>query len=367
MSLIVRKEQDGGSELIDLHPLVRSFVRREFPRKDRQSFISDAIIFVQKRLDRFSKLTGTDIPFEVLDIWLHKIELYVNFQDYPAAIETLMRVEQKLQARGLHEDIIRLGKRIMQEIDWSFSILTYSKFDNFVSEILHTMVGLDGVQATELWLGKYESAISGRGLHYINLCEIRAYINWFTKNYEDAVHWAELGVTLKQGYDIETPYDCAHTRALALRDSGQAEKALEYFLYGSSVAECLAENQDSQRDGVYFGNIGRCLHLMGEVDNALVVYRKVSKLFEHDGTDALNTGYIRFWVAQIMHQIGRVEDALFFYLLSINKWESVSPFRANEAQLKMEDLISDNPQLESLLGTPIWRAEKRFIEWGRGK
>jgi tetratricopeptide (TPR) repeat protein len=367
MSLIVYKQQEGGNELIDLHPMVRSFVRREFPRKDRQSFISDAIVFIQKRLDRFNKLTGVDVPFEVLDIWLHKIELYVNIQDFQAAIETLIRVDDQLQARGLHEDIVRLSKKIMHEIDWSFAILTYSKFDSFVSESLHTMVALDGAEATERWLSKYEASISGRGLHYINLCEIRAYINWFTENYEDAIHWAELGVTLKQDYDVETPYDCAHTLALAQRDSGQAQKALDYFLYGSNVEECVADNDESQRDGLYFGNVGRCLHLIGQLDSALVVYRKVARLFERDGADALNHGYLRFWVGQILQRLGRIEDALFFYILAIHKWESISPFKAAEAQARLEDLVGDHPNLETLLGTPIWRAEKRFIEWSREK
>lgn len=367
MNLIVHKQQENGNDLIDLHPLVRSFVRREFPKKDRQTFIGEALSFIQSRLDRFSKLTGVDIPFEVLDIWLHKIELHVNQQDFPVAIETLNRVHTQLEARGLHEDFLRLSKRIMQEIDWSYAIFTYTKFDTFVAESMHVMVALDGEPSTEKWIKKYESSISGRGLHYINLCEIRSYVNWFVQNFEDAIHWAELGVGLKKGADVDTPYDCAHTLALARRDSGRPDDALEYFLYGENLEECLRDNIESQRDGVYYGNIGRCLFLMGSMNDALRAYKKVAQLFETNGTDVLNQGFIRFWVGQVMHDLTRVEDALFFYLAAVQKWEAVAPTKVAEVQSKLDDLLTSRPELETLLGTPIWKAEKRFSEWSRAE
>jgi len=365
MSLIVHREQDDGSELIDLHPLVRSFVRREFPKKDRQSFINYAINFVQSRLDRFSRLSGVDIPFEVLDIWLHKIELQVNQQDYQSAIETIDRVSRQLLARALHEEMLRLSKRIMLEIDWSLAMISYNRFDVFVAEAFHVMVALDGIESAEKWILRYESNISGKGVHYINLCEIRAYVNWFSHNFSDAIHWAELGVTLKKDYDVQTPYDCAHTLALAKRDSGRSGEVLEYFLYGESLDDCLDENVESQRDGIYYGNIGRCLHLMGELPKALKAFRKVARLFERDGADALNQGFIRFWVGQTMEAIGRVEDAVFFYIASFSKWEMVSPFRAGEAQLKIAELIEGRAVPQALLGTPVWKAENRFVAWSR--
>ncbi|WP_300752400.1 SIR2 family protein, partial [Janthinobacterium sp.] len=186
MSLIVHKQQEDGSELIDLHPLVRSFVRREFPKKDRRSFIDDAIVFLQTRLDRFSKLTGINLPFEVVDTWIHKIELQINQQDFQSAIESMQCVHQSLQSHGLHEDQLRLGKRVMQEIEWSYAAATYPQFDFFVSKTLHVMVGLDGLEATNIWISKYEASVSGKGIHYVNLCEIKAYVNWFTGNFEDA-------------------------------------------------------------------------------------------------------------------------------------------------------------------------------------
>lgn len=365
MSLIVHKQQEDGSELIDLHPLVRSFVRREFPNKDRRSFIHDAIVFLQTRLDRFNKLTGVDLPFEVVDIWIHKIELQINQRDFQSAIESIQRVHQSLQLHGLHEDQLRLGKRIMHEIEWSFAAVTYPRFDFFVAENLHVMVGLDGLEATNIWISKYEASVSGKGIHYVNLCEIKAYVNWFTGNFEDAVHWAQLGVTLKKDYDVAAPYDCAHTLALAQRDAGQPARALDFFLYGVSLEECLAPATETQRDGVYYGNIGRCLHLMGDFANALRAYRRVAKLFETEGTDALNQGYIRLWVGQTMEAIGRVEDALFFYIASVRKWEPVSPLKAAEVQNRVEDLIALRMDLIALSGTPVWKAENRFVEWSR--
>jgi len=367
MSLIVHKQQEDGKELVDLHPLVRSFVRREFAKQDRQSFINLAITYIQGRLDRFSKLSGLEISFEVLDIWLHKVELLINHQDYQGAIETLRQVRGQLQARGLHEEMVRLSKRVLQEIDWSLSVVSLNQFDDFIASAIHMIVGLEGGEVAEKLLSKYEAAISGKGAHYINLCEIRAYVNWYEGKYLDAIHWAEHGVELKKDYDVESPHDCAHTLALAKRDSGNPSAALEYFLYGVSLEECLNENIDPQRGGEYYGNVGRCLQMMGRLQEALFAYKKVAKLFEKNNADALNQAYIRTWVAEIMQDLGRVEDALYFNIAAARKWDSVSPGKAAIIQARIEELATENSGLQALLGTPVWKTEHRFIEWSKGK
>ncbi|WP_300754851.1 hypothetical protein, partial [Janthinobacterium sp.] len=106
-------------------------------------------------------------------------------------------------------------------------------------------------------------------------------------------------------------------------------------------------------------------HLMQDFANALRAYRKVAQLFEKDGADALNQGYIRLWVGQTMEAIGRVEDSLFFYIASLRKWEPVSPLKALEVQSRIDDLIASRMDLMALSGTPVWKAENRFVEWSR--
>lgn len=365
MSLIVFKESDDGKELIDLHPLIRQFVRIEFPKKDRESFINLVITYVDRRISRLGALIGVSIPAAVLDIWVHKVELVTNQQNYDLAIETLVSIESELQKKGLHGEIVRLGKKIFQEIDWVIAMQSTAKFDAFVSETIHSIVILEGFEEAEKWIAKYEQFISGKGAHYINLCEIRAYINWFVNNHDDAIHWASLGLTLKKDYDVITHHSCAHTLALAQRDSGKATEALDFFLEGVNLAEVLTGAGIEQKNGPYFGNVGRCLQLMGRPEDALVSYRLAASHFEKEGGDTLNQGYLRYWVGQVMEDLNRVEDALYFYTIAINKWHSITPQRTIEVQLRLDDLLADNPDLIKILNTPQWKAENRFVEWSK--
>jgi len=365
MSLIIFKEGDDGRELIDLHPLIRQFVRIEFPKKDRESFINLVITFVDRRISHFGALSGASVPVEVLDIWVHKVELLTNQQNYDLAVETLVNIESELQKKGLHGEIVRLGKKILQEIDWVIAMRATGKFEAFVSETVHSIVVLEGFYEAEKWLSRYEHFITGKGAHYINLCEIRAYINWFVNNYDDAIHWANLGITLKKDYDVTTHHHCAHTLALAQRDSGRADEALEFFLEGVALDECLAGSGVKQKSGPYYGNIGRCLQIMEQPEKALTAYRLAASYFEREGGDTLNQGYLRYWVGKAMEDLKRVEDALYFYTIAINKWRTISPQRTSEVQARLDDLLSENPELLQMLSTPHWKAENRFVEWSK--
>src|SRR5450432_918836 len=107
-----------------------------------------------------------------------------------------------------------------------------------------------------------------------------------------------------------------YTLALAERDSGRPEVALPIFLGGRSLSEVIdPEELDEQRRGHHYGNIGRCLHFMGQVEPALVCYQKSALILERRSAsgNVLNKGYVRMWIGELLY--GRGELTLAFAVI----------------------------------------------------
>ncbi|MBI2744520.1 MAG: hypothetical protein HYX45_02955 [Burkholderiales bacterium] len=71
LSLVLERRDLSDKTLIDIHPLVRQFLRREYPKRDRDSFIGRVILYFDRRLAIVAKLLGKEnIPKHILDICL---------------------------------------------------------------------------------------------------------------------------------------------------------------------------------------------------------------------------------------------------------------------------------------------------------
>jgi hypothetical protein len=82
---------------------------------------------------------------------------------------------------------------------------------------------------------------------------------------------------------VDTSFSTAHHLALAQRDSGAIDPALKFFLKGLTIDELVDPARlDFDLGGTFYGNIGRCLHLMGQVEPAIACYRKSARLIEEE-------------------------------------------------------------------------------------
>ena len=117
-----------------------------------------------------------------------------------------------------------------------------------------------------------------------------------------------------------------NTRALALRDSGQYEKALALFgdLRGKDPF-----------NPIYLGNYARCLIKLGDYKAAESLLCQCLKMLleKHDFMSRSNLGYAYEWISDVMIAQNRLSEAAAFILLAERIWKELSPnliFKIND-------------------------------------
>ena len=169
------------------------------------------------------------------------------------------------------------------------------------------------------------------------------------------------GVDLKKTSGVDTKFEASHNLALAQRDSGAIEPALTFFLKGTPLETVVEDGPpDESRGGAFYGNIGRSLHLMGQINQALICYRKSAQIIEEEvHSDSLaNKGYIRDWVGELMYLKGHKELASAGFSAAVHCWELIAPPKAESIERRFYA-----SEFEGLAPLPRDAAEKRFLSW----
>lgn len=365
LHLISIRTSPDNKDVVDLHPLIREHVRKHFPRSQREKFISRIVRALDRRLVEFRVLfKDNQFPASALNVWTHKIDISINAGDYGNAIDSLVEIESALESGGLSDESIRLSKRIFESVDWTSFCKSSKKFNSLWASAVKLMVERETCTEADKYLQQYSDSIEGAGAQFINYCSVRCYRYWFTGDFDQAIYWGEKGTRLKEMSHVDIDYDCGHNLALARRDGGRVAEALKHFLGISTEEEVLANvSPEQEKNGHFYGNIGRCFALNGEIEKALICYRKSAQLTEIKHDSLVNFGYIRYWVAQAMASKGRYEEAVIFFRAAIAKWKGLVPSMADTIAQELEGHIEKYPELERIKLLPSWRIENRFSEW----
>ena len=359
---LIEEKETSTQQMIELHPLIRQFIREDFPKSERRSFISKVIIFIDRKLSPFKKLKENSYPETILDMWVHKIDLYLNSGAIELAIENLDEILLHMDQAGLASEICRLSKRIFTSMNW-VETTSNRKFDGFFNACVRTIIELEGEDEADKWLNQYERCISGKGAQYINFCDLQSYKYWFNKDFQDALMWGNRGVDLLQKSQVDTTFNCRHTLALAQRDSGDVDSCLSYFLNDLTYEQATSAESSSSRSGQFFGNLGRCFHIQGDLNKALRCYNICAKKFDEGQQSVINNGYIRYWVGQALEIKGRRNDAVMFFIAAATKWRRVAPLLAKEPLAAIILIQKTHPMSEGIDDLPEWKCENRFLQW----
>jgi len=367
MNLIVTKGSGEGATTLELHPIIRQFVRTEFPRSDREQVLARILNFFDKMIGRYRALLPKQPSRAILEPWIQKADLQINFGRFEEAVQTIREAASPLLSRGFPEELIRLGKKLLLGINWAEACTSIKNFDAVFRTVINTLIQFGEYGESDRYLSKYEQGIPGKSAQFINYCDLRCYESWYQGKFEEAIHWGEEGERLRKVTQVDTKFSTAHNLALARRDSGRIAEALEHFLGGKSVEQITGTDEvDEDKGAAFYGNIGRCLFFKGDIERALVCYKKSARLLETDtDSDAkLNKGYVRLWVGQAFEKIGKdLNMACCAYRVSLEHWTSISPPRARLAEDAYGKLISKSPQLAKTLDTEPWKAEQKFKAW----
>jgi tetratricopeptide (TPR) repeat protein len=367
LNLVVIKPEPGGRDSLELHPLIREFIRSEYSPKDRERFIG-IICKVFDRVILTFKPQLQQLPsYNILEHWTLRAELALNRRNYKEALDYLHEAAEPLVAKGYVEEFVRVGSRIFREVDWTEAVLeNYPYLDWMIGEVSEQLSHLGRYAEADELTERYEEVLIGKSARFIHLCQIRSYSYWLRGDYYKAKEWGRRGVELKQSAHVDTGFDCAHNLALAQRDSGEIEPALKYFLKDQTVDELLQPGEESdERASHVFGNVGRCFWLQGDVKNALRCLRRSASMLESEtGTNVLvNQGWAAFWLGELLESAGKLDLAYCFFKRAESKWKSSSPIKAQLGRTRSEAALVELKKLGKLPFPSDGEVERQCKNW----
>jgi tetratricopeptide (TPR) repeat protein len=367
LNLVVVKRRPGDPDVLELHPLVRQFVRQSFPAEERRLYIDSIIRVYRNFIARYKGQLSAGPSFSTLQYWTQHAELDITAGKLEDAFATLAEAASAFRASAYPREFSRTARMVLSSFDWAAEHHRFREFDAIVESQVEIVSHLGEYGEADALLDQYETTVPDKNARYIGYCRLRCLTNWVRGEFIEAIRWGKIGRDLKGTADVDVNVDIAHYLALAERDAGRPESALPVFLGGRALSDVLDPDElDGQRGGPHYGNIGRCLHFMGQIDNALVCYQKsavlVEKqlLFEH----VLNQGYIRFWIGELLAARRQLKLAQVFLRAACAKWETAAPPKASKARLLLG-------QVEARAGLSVEiddeGAERVCLDWIAGR
>jgi tetratricopeptide (TPR) repeat protein len=367
LNLVVVKQRPNVSDVLELHPLVRQFILHNFTTRERFSFIK-AIIKVYKRfMGSYESQLDERPSLSTLQYWTQNAELEINAHNFNDAFLTLEKVASAFVNSAYPREFSRAARVLLSSVDWVADHQKFRGFETVFKTHKESLSYLGEYSEVENLLDMYERTVLEKDSRYINYCEMRCHSKWVRGQFSAAVEWGKRGQGLKNISGVDTEYDVDFTLALAERDAGQPEAALPVFLKSRSLPEVADPHElDEAAGGAYYGNIGRCLHFMGQIDEALICYQKSALLIEKDpGTEhVLNQGYIRTWIGELLVGREQLRLAEFFFRAAHLKWQQVAPPKASKLMLIAKQLKSRVPESSDMSDREI---EQICLDWIMGR
>ena len=367
LNLVVVKRPPNAPEVLELHPLVRRFVRQNFRRDEQISFIN-VIIGVYKRLIGAHRAQLGERPtLSILQYWTQNVELDVAAGKTADAFLTLVEATDAYMSSAYSREYCRTARLLLDSVNWVADHGKYRAFEGVFGAQVRILSYLGEHAEVDALLDGYDRTFVNKDARYINYCEMRSFSKWVRGRFSEASEWGRIGDELKKSSGVDTVHDVSHTLALALRDGGKPEEALPILLGGRQLSDVIdPEELDEKRGGAYYGNIGRCLHFMGQIDTALICYQKSALLVEKElaGEYILNQGYIRLWIAELLVARGQLRLAYVFSRASFLKWEHVYPAKGSTATQLADQIgkrLSQRGQFDDV------KFERICLDWILGR
>jgi len=366
LNLIVIKQRPASADLLELHPMVRQFVRRNFSHEERSSFILAIIKVYGRFLVRYKGQLSERPSLSILQYWTQTAELDVTAGRHEEAFASLGEVTGAFLSSAYPREFTRAARLLLSESDWMTNYPKYQHFELVFRAQIRLLCNLGETAEADELLRKYAATVQERDARYIHYCDLRCFAFWSRGDFAEAVRWGKIGQTLKAS-GVDTKFDVAHSLALAERDAGRPEAALPTFLAGRRLSELTDPDElDEKRDGPHYGNVGRCLHFMGQIDDALVCYQKSALLIEKDVRmeHYLNQGFIRAWIGELLMARGQFRLAEAFLLAAGLKWQKVSSPRAAGVRKMVKEVRARIPESRWISER---ESEKICLEWILGR
>lgn len=366
LNLIVIKREKNAPDLYDLHPLVRQFVRRAHVPAERVGFITLVLIHYDALTKRIAKMLGVHMPFSMLEHWSQKAEIQIEAGQVSNAFATLHEVHGALIGGGHVEEFIRVARKLFEAVDWQQGPDISKHFDAVLSDLISCLNATEQFVDADDLMARYETTIPEKTARYIKYCDVRCHSYWQRGLYERAIEWGQRGDELKKISNVDTHFDCEHNLALATRDGGNPETALKLFLGSTDLNRLIsagsAGGKEAEDFGApLFGNVGRCLSMMGRLDQSLVCLQRSALLLEEDkGSSRLeNQAFARQWIAECLLTAADAAAAVPFLISAEDILRGALPVQTRKARSILDSLPKDTVNVAP---GDAHRAVKRWLD-----
>ena len=359
---------NSQDDAYDLHPLVRQFIRETSSQQQRRGFIEPIVRHYKKKIEQFKVYLVGAPTMVVLENWTHKVELEINFGAHDQALVTLWEVRKAMLVAGYYEEYVRVASRLFNELNWK---------DAMGRSVTHLMIrSARSLNAWFIWGAPKMLMIISTDMVVFPPRTHRTLgtvaFEVMRTGFAVTTSWRSIGQTrgheLKVTTKADTDHGCLLHLALAERDAGMVDSALARFLGGVTVEQATDAVLLPGKDYSFYGNIGRCLCMKGDVDRAMTFYKRSALLLEDDESALapINQGYARSWIAEALVSRGELELAYYFMRSAIFRWRRVAPPRAKAVEGTIAELRERLQPFEVFAGTTDDEIERRCRRWIRG-
>ncbi len=352
--VVTKTKESSGKEEIELHPLVKSYVKNRYRISERSKYISVIIDYYNKVTYVLKKRLSGNESLTFYENWTKKVELAINKEDFVLALSFLEEIKDPILTAGYFEEYYRIALLLFNKID--FIKIYNNGTPCFISQI-RSFVDLSSeineFESSRKVLDSFKSVITDKGNDYIIYCKLESKFYWNKLDNHESIKWGEEGLKLIKSGKVGTDVDIEHTLNLAKRDTSEPKlvnEALVFFLKGKSIEDLVKESIDKNLSGEYYGNLGRCYYYLHEYEYAFNLYLKSFLLVYNQKSSMrfVNRGFISYWLGQLLEAKNEKNIACLFYVNCINYWKRYSPHRALKVEDEIKALKNGNSDIEDL-------------------
>lgn len=365
LNLVVPKEGKGH---IELHPLVREFIKANYGREEQESYIALYVSYLDGFIVLIKNKFGMALGQEDLDVIIKKIEILINTDKIQEAINEMRSTGDSFQISGYCEEFLRLADILLNKNIWTFKRLSEIRgFFEFIHMAFSRMSEFGRHDMFSVHIEKYLRIFSAADTNMILAKSAICHNEWSSGNFQKAIIEGKSASDLIDVTEDKDHWLGKHRYHLALRDSkipDNVVKAMEYFCEGGSL-DSISNNECLPDKASAYGNIGRCLIYLDRVSEALFLtvksYRSLNK-GKKNFFHAHNLGYAAKWLGEILFENGRQQEALYFFIYARNIWKNDMPAEAN----KIEAFINQQSitiSTQSIVSLESWQISKYCDDW----
>lgn len=343
--LVTKKSQNGQDSAFELHPVVRQYLRQDAADGEQQTF--NALVESETRpyLAKIkAQSASTLLEFDVFEFAGVHIETLIGNHDVPKAAEAAVIASDAFVAIGLLREHLRLCDEILKQINWTELRNQDSVLHRFISQLIRRYAEVGNEASARKLISEYEPWVGTTTPVKIEWRSLLCQVEWLFGRLDAAVEHGRAGLGLKSVSDIDTISDAASTLYLALRDMGEVDEALKFYLAGETVEQILAGGvHKDKRSESNYGNIGRCLFMLKDYDRALQFYARSWQLLRKGVTAVTveNRGWAGFWIGESLIAREAYREAAFFLTYAREVWSQRLPLRLPAVERLLHSIPAD--------------------------